>query len=142
MSDRATVRGLIDQAVGVATVQFFTPAMVGHDSTYRAICAECDDPNATVKFYRRNGTQHERLLHPDLLAARQSSEMTLLLLRGALASIVVSVEDEMKRAGLRDQNRAEREFLRYLRNACAHGGSQAGGPARSLARLDLISACR
>lgn len=115
------MRDLIDRALGIATVQFFTPAMLGHESIYRAICTEYDDPNATAQFSRRDQTQHDRLLHPDLLAARQSPQMTLLLLRGALGSVVVAVEDEMKRAGLRDPNRPEREFLRHLRNASAHG---------------------
>lgn len=127
MADAASVKDLVRRALVANTLLYFAPAMVGHDSIYTAVLREYDDPAATMGFGRKDGTEHRRRLRDDLneFRANLSSgrRFTLPLLIGALSSVIVAVEDELKRAGLRDKSKPDREFLRHLRNACAHGNT-------------------
>lgn len=128
MSDTASVKSLIERGLVANTLSYFAPAaIVGNDSIYSAVLKEYDDPHATLELGRKDGTTHSRRLRLDLDAFRaklhDGQEFNLLLLRGALSAVIVAVEDEIKRAGLRDKSKPEREFLRHLRNACAHGNA-------------------
>jgi hypothetical protein len=127
MADAASVKDLLRRALLANTLSYFAPAILAHDSIYAAVLREYDDPNATVGFGRKDGTQHQRRLRDDLGAIQahlaKGREFTLPLLVGALSAVIVAVEDEMKRAKLRDRTKPEREFLRHLRNACAHGNT-------------------
>lgn len=122
MADAASVRDLIDRGLALFTLTSFAPAVVATRSIYDAVLREYDDPNATFCLYRMDGTTHDRHLRPDFERVRANDNaLNLQLFRGTLGGLVVAVADEVLRANLGSTTIPERQFLRHLRNAVAHG---------------------
>ncbi|TMA86244.1 MAG: hypothetical protein E6J63_17485 [Deltaproteobacteria bacterium] len=119
MPDKNAVIDLIDRGIELVTNTAFSLYLYNNPAVADAIRKEFDDPNATVNLGRKDGSNHARRLHQDLAAARTPGH-NLKLLRDSFGMVVISVGDTVLNQGFHDGS-ALKQFLRHLRNACAHG---------------------
>lgn len=88
-------------------------------ATQSDIAAELNDPTANIGAYRKDGTRHTIPVAPIISTAR-TPEFNLFYMRMSIVTAVIQITDSIVRAGLM-RTTPELQFLRHLRNACAHG---------------------
>lgn len=119
MKDAAKVKKLIDDTLDLYTVLSFHLYLVNNPAVKQFIKVDFDDPNADVVLWRKDQTPHTRLLHPALAAVAGNAGHNLANLR-LIGHLLVDVADELKKEHLNTSS-ALHQYLRHLRNACAHG---------------------
>ena len=85
----------------------------------KIMAKDLHDPTSNIGAYRLDGSRYQ-IFVPPIIERSHTPEFNLFYLRMSMSTAISNITDEVIRLNIMDSS-PELQFLRHLRNACAHG---------------------